>query len=566
MSRAGKPFSVDTHPTKDVVVNGLTKDATVQACIFDLIDNSVDAARDTIFSDREPKDRNELPSSYAGFEIRLTFSSNGFKIGDNCGGIAVDALKKLVMRFGKRSSHNFGIGTFGVGLNRALFKLGKVSHLKTDTGKQRAELILRVDEYLAADNTWELPAEQFESTGNAGTEIEIRQLPSDIASQFADKDWIDTQREEIGRRYGRFIAKGLAIQVQGKPVKNREIRIREDGPYEGEYKFYKTEDGVQIHVQYGQHDDHRFTNERAEYDADKNKQITDQFGWTVFCNDRAILIADRTYKTGWENKFHTEFYGFVGSVSFVGDPNKLPWNTTKTDVDLNNPAYQMALTDMRKFTQKWRKLADQRKKSAEAPRKPPPKKGKPETGKGKPTRTKGSPAKKSKPTVKEDHNQFRTVLPTDVDEKYCFDKHLKLVHECKALDIVENSYTGLVLLRVVVETSISMLLHRSGKYNALRQYAIDERRKSGRKIDAADEKKVLPILDEMLPYLDKNPQVWGAKEGYLKHSLKRMAAHKGVLNSAAHNPFQTISYTVALEIRDEVLPMLRHFIETERVG
>jgi Histidine kinase-, DNA gyrase B-, and HSP90-like ATPase len=205
------------------VVNGLTKDVSVDACIFDLIDNSIDAARETIFADRSPEDQKTLPESYAGFEIKLTLSGNGFKIEDNCGGISVEPLKTMVLRFRKRSSHQLGIGIFGVGLNRALFKLGKVSHLRTDTGKQRAELILKTDDYLKSDD-WELPAQEFQSTGQVGTEIEIRQLPSDIASNFADKTWVDARRERLARRYGRFIEKGLALSVNRIPIPNHEIQ------------------------------------------------------------------------------------------------------------------------------------------------------------------------------------------------------------------------------------------------------------------------------------------------------------------------------------------------------
>ena len=94
------------------------------------------------------EDRRVLPESYEGFEIDLVFSSEGLKVTDNCGGISVDNLRSMVLRFGKRSMHDMGIGVFGVGLNRALFKLGRISHLKTDTGTQRAELVLETAKYL----------------------------------------------------------------------------------------------------------------------------------------------------------------------------------------------------------------------------------------------------------------------------------------------------------------------------------------------------------------------------------------------------------------------------------
>ena len=50
----------------------------------------------------------------------------------------------------------------------------------------------------------------------------------------------------------------------------------------------------------------------------RNRNLTDQFGWNILCNDRAILTCDTTDKTGWDD-YHTEYYGFVGYVSFEAD-------------------------------------------------------------------------------------------------------------------------------------------------------------------------------------------------------------------------------------------------------
>jgi hypothetical protein len=483
MARGGKPFSVDTEPTKEVVVDSLTRDATVRACIFDLIDNSIDAARDTIFQSASAQAKQALPDSYAGYEIKLTFSGDGLRIEDNCGGIPVDALKTMVLRFGKPSAHSMGIGTFGVGLNRALFKLGRVSHLKTDTGKQRSELILNVDDYLKSQK-WELPAEQFQSAGSKGTEIEIRRPTEEIAQQFADQGWVDDLRAEMGKRYGRFIAKKLSIFVNKKPVPNGEIPFREGGPYAGEHKFYKTADGVSIFIQYGQHRDHRFTKE-PDHDLARNSSLTNEFGWSILCNDRAIVIADRTSRTGWD-RFHTEFYGFVGSVSFVGpDPSFLPWDTTKTDIDLNNHAYQLAMTDMKAFAAKWRALAEERKKPGPLPPAVPPKPKEPPSGPDPGAKTKVPPKKPViKPVTKPRVSGLRTVLPADVSEQHCFDKHLQLVHEAKRLDLAELTYSGLALIRMLFESSVVTYFDRHKTFGPLKQFAIDRRRNKGVKSGA----------------------------------------------------------------------------------
>lgn len=563
MARAGKPFKVDTEPTKEVVVRSLTRDATVKACIFDLVDNAIDAARDTIYQSSESSEQHELPESYEGFEITLTLSGDGLKIEDNCGGISVDALKTMVMRFGKPSSHEMGIGAFGVGLNRALFKLGRLSHLRTDTGEQRAELVLDIDEYLKSEN-WDLPAAEFKSTGVAGTEIEIRKAPEDIAQQFADKAWLQELRGEMGRRYGRFVAKKLSIVVNGVRIKNAEIPIREGGPYESEHKYYKTENGVSVFIEYGQHRDHRFSKE-PDHDLKRNSALTGEFGWTVLCNDRAILIADTSDRTGWDS-YHTEFHGFVGHVSFVGpDPGLLPWDTTKTEIDLNNPAYRLALKDMRNFVRKWKAFAEERKKPGQLPKPVPPKKPSGPGGSGaltKPTPPPKKPPTKKPSVTKPDHNNFRTVLPTDVNEQNCFDKHLKLVHEAKSLDLAELTYSGMALMRMLFETSAITHAARHETLADMKEFAVARRKGKGVRMTPDDEKRAVPSLDEIISYMDNNPTVWGGIETYLKHSLKRVATHLPMLNGAVHNPFQTVASPKAFEIRDDMLPLLRHLIET----
>lgn len=554
MAKHKKTFDVDTRPSKEVVVKSLTRDATVEACIFDLIDNAVDAARSKL----KPGPGDATPG-YAGFEIKLTVTGSAFKIEDNCGGISTHDLRTMVMRFGQRSAHKMGIGVFGVGLNRAIFRLGKLINLTTDTGKERSELVLNVDKYLEKDDDdWNLPAASFPSQGHAGTSIEITKIPEEITQQFADSKWINGIRQQIGQRYARFLQHGLSIALNTKPAKDQEIPLRENGVMDGESKFYKTADDVSIYIQYGQHRDHRFSNE-PDYDIEKNKKLTEQYGWTILCNDRAILIADTSDKTGWETKFHSEFYGFVGRVNFVcEDPSKLPWSTTKTDVDLNNHAYWSARKTMKEFAENWRKFAQHRKKIAVLKPIPPKAASKPSTA-PKPSKT---TSKKPIVAIKPDHHQFRTVLPQDVQETYCDDKHLAVIHEAKQVDLGETPYIGMVLIRVLFEISVAKLLFRQGKLEELKQHAITTRKAAGLKIK--DEKNVWPKMDEILPYLENNMGVWGAKHPQIKHSLKRMVTHGPMLNSAVHNPFQIIPKTKAFEIRDEVLPILRHLIETEK--
>lgn len=558
MAIKGTSMKVDTRPSKGVVVSGLTKDISVKACIFDLIDNSIDAARNAL-DNKKQAFSDQLPESYKGFRVKLSLDGEAFKIEDNCGGIRAKDLEVSVLRFGKSSSHNMGIGVFGVGLNRALFKLGTVIKLSTDTGSEYSELSLNTGDYIGDDDDWNIPAIRFPSRGVIGTEITITKIEGEISQQFADRDWVDSLRDDIGKIYARFLKKGLSIVVNKKTATSGEIALRENGPHQVESKYYKDGD-VSIFIECGQHLEHRFSNE-SDYDIEKNRELTDQYGWTILCNDRAIKIADTSDKTGWDTKFHSEFYGFVGYVNFVSvDPAKLPWTTTKTDIDLNNHAYRQALADMRKFAENWRTTAGKRKKVSKPTPIPPKPKGRKKT-----TRKESAnpPPKRTAPAAppKEDHHDFRTVLPGDVEETYCTDKHLALVHEAKKLDLAEMPYIGMGLIRILFEISVSCFLHRHQKFDELKQFAINARRKAGQQITPQDEKNIFPKMEEILPYFINHPDVWGGKQQALKHSLTRMVSHAKLLNGAVHNPFQIIDRSEAFKIRNEVLPVLRHLIE-----
>ena len=322
-----------------------------------------------------------------------------------------------------------------------------------------------------------------------GTELEIREPDEEIARELGASDFAANLTEEIGRRYGRFLGRGLAIVVNGMHAVAHEITLRENGPFPIENKFYRTESGVAIYLKVGEHCLHRFKGEPG-YDIELNKRLTGEYGWTVFCNDRAILIADTTRTTGWDTKFHSEFYGLFASVSFVSsDPSKLPWNTTKTDVDLNNPAYKRALEDMRRFAEGWRQFTDKYKKARkeERERSIPPAMapaGTPPPAPQKAGDRGFSPLPAIKPVAtKVGHNDLRFVLPANINEHWCNDKFLEIVREAKTLDIGTHSYAALAVLGPHALRVLSNSLHdpRMKKGAGLKAFAMKIREdKSGK--------------------------------------------------------------------------------------
>jgi len=117
--------TVDAYATKEFFVNMFTKDIALHDCVLDLIDNSLDGANRTL---RSQKNGHDQSTPYSTFRVDLKVTAQLFEISDNCGGISIDLAKSNVFCFGRPQapleSGEHRIGLYGVGLKRALFKLG----------------------------------------------------------------------------------------------------------------------------------------------------------------------------------------------------------------------------------------------------------------------------------------------------------------------------------------------------------------------------------------------------------------------------------------------------------
>ena len=80
-------------------------------------------------------------------------------------------------------------------------------------------------------------------------------------------------------------------------------------------------------------------------------------GCYVFCNGRMLLEADQTIITGWGEgggetipKYHNQ-YAMVRAYVFFDsdDASKLPWNTTKTGVDIDSSIFQAVRLELIKI-------------------------------------------------------------------------------------------------------------------------------------------------------------------------------------------------------------------------
>src|SRR5262245_32381433 len=126
---ATDPTRIDASPTKAFFTAMLVRDIPLDRAIIDLVDNSVDGAL------RERPDHN-----WAAYVVEINFDRDHFLISDNCGGIPVSVARNYAFKFGRPTDQDCtteSIGRFGVGMKRALFKMGGAFVVRSTTRDSR---------------------------------------------------------------------------------------------------------------------------------------------------------------------------------------------------------------------------------------------------------------------------------------------------------------------------------------------------------------------------------------------------------------------------------------------
>lgn len=340
----------------------LTTDIELTDALFDLIDNSIDSARDEIIQGKYQKDNRGLPNDYSGYCIKLRFTNNSIAIEDNCTGFATNTLEENAFYTGLRSNHKFGIGYYGLGLKRALLKAGSVYGMITDNGEHLYKSNFSTHSF-ASDGETELVAKKYTSTGRPRTVLVASSLHADTLAQIHSTEWIKTMINGLAVRYAMFLRKGLAIKVVcSQPnfsntyyITPKVPSLREDliRPITKE----AISGGIKSEFEAGIHNEYRFPGE-WEHDPKKNEKLTNKYGVYYIFNDRVIVESSIEKKHGFTTNWHSEYGGFVCLVHVTGEnPKDLPWNTAKTDVKLYSPLFLDIISNVEPLAKSYRSEA-----------------------------------------------------------------------------------------------------------------------------------------------------------------------------------------------------------------
>jgi len=329
------PNRIEASPIKEFFISMLVKDIPLTRSILDLVDNCIDGAR-----------RLRPDEKYGGLWIRMELEKNRFVIADNCGGIPSDLARHYAFRFGRPKdmpTTKHSVGQFGVGMKRALFKLGK--KFKIESIAEKSDFVVEHD----VDEWKDVPEWNFSfkdlregtrknSVEKRGTTITVESIHPSVASEIASDNFQKRLINEIESAHPYSLEKGIEIVINKHALQARPTELLQSKQILPACRHRRIRNApVTVRVYSGIYDS---TPKAA--------------GWYIFCNGRLVLGADRTETTGWGEdsrttipKFHNQFARYRGYVLFESkDASLLPWNTTKTGVDTDSPIYKSVRLQM----------------------------------------------------------------------------------------------------------------------------------------------------------------------------------------------------------------------------
>jgi hypothetical protein len=342
-------------PEKRLFVSLITRDITLADAILDLIDNSINAAMHDVANPLNSAKafHSFLTSSKTKLRatIRVDISPTKISVIDDAGGIQFKHARDGIFHFGAvEQSTRDRLSVFGIGMKRALFKIGNDISIVSDHPDGGFALDLDAGKWeTTPQDKWgfEIDARPKSNSPNPGTRINISGLHDDVRKRISDSLFLTSLRDKIAKTYSYFLGRFIKIFLNNRDVSPITFDIGSNFTHES-----FTKDGVEYDITTGiSRASARFTGEFA--------------GWFIYCNGRALLFADKSEQTGWGGEilpvFQPKHRPFLGLVFFYSDsPELLPWTTTKDSINQESSVWQDAKRQMTRLARPVIKLLDDR--------------------------------------------------------------------------------------------------------------------------------------------------------------------------------------------------------------
>lgn len=318
---------------KQFFIEMFTRDISLEDCVLDLIDNSLDSylLKHQISISKLIFGPNGTDPSRQLGTIDVTCSDRQVKVVDTCGGIERKRAMEDVFCFGHAEDDQIGkLGAYGVGMKRALFKIGNKFDIVSQTANEGFEVSFKLDEW-AEKKEWKIPITFIEGAASerkAGTSITITELHEEVSLRIKQGGVPNNILDDAATTYPFFLDRCVRLQINGNRVAPRPVQLGEsEGTVRPAHESFQ-QDGVKVTL---------------AASVAPGQRTTEQAGWNVLCNGRAVVSADKTRLTGWGVElpaFHTKYTSFVGLASFESDdPLSLPWTTTKRNINQESSVF-----------------------------------------------------------------------------------------------------------------------------------------------------------------------------------------------------------------------------------
>lgn len=183
-----------------------------------------------------------------------------------------------------------------------------------------------LDEW-AEQPDWKIPISFIEgsrSEQDAGTAITVSDLREEVVLRIRQGDVVGNIIDDAASTYPYFLEQCVTLEVGDSRVKPTPLHLGGSEGIKAASESFE-QNGVRVKM-------------AATIAPDApGQRTTEQAGWNIFCNGRAVVSADKTKLTGWGSDlpaFHNKYTSFVGLASFESDnPLELPWTTTKRQVN-----------------------------------------------------------------------------------------------------------------------------------------------------------------------------------------------------------------------------------------
>lgn len=339
-------ITADASPEKRLFISLITRDISLVAAFLDLIDNSVNAAVEPYaekLSTAADYQATFVDAAIApGIDIHVRVNASSVQVTDNASGISSLIAKEHVFKFGRASdeSHTSDrLSVYGIGMKRALFKLGNNIQFISDHTDGGFSLDLDVSEWAKDRNpVWTFPLSERipVQEGHTGTNIVITNLTSETKLRVTDAVFVNQLKDAISRTYAFYLAKFVNIYVNDELIDGKDVSMG-DNIESDTFSLGETTCAIAAGL--------------AVPTGEQYREKT--AGWYVFCNGRAVVSADKTGLTGWGGgqlglpTFQPKHRAFIGTVFFVSrNAEELPWNTTKSGINEDSELWQQAKRQM----------------------------------------------------------------------------------------------------------------------------------------------------------------------------------------------------------------------------